>query len=96
MIILQNAEISMSPGIIFNAVDWLVDLFDRKESHGAFPRMFSQFLMNQARAGSLWVSPQMYTNLAKQSLKILRDKRVYIFPLSCALIPILELLLDAS
>ena len=40
----------------------------------AFLEIVSKFLMDRDRAGSLWVNPQMYVNLEKQILRILRDK----------------------
>jgi hypothetical protein len=39
-----------------------------------FSRIVSKFLMDRTRAGSLWVNPQTYVNLATQLLNILRDK----------------------
>jgi hypothetical protein len=39
-----------------------------------FSGMLSKFLMDRNRAGSLWVNPQMYVNLAIQLLNILHDK----------------------
>ena len=72
--IIQNAGIPMSRRIIGDSIDWLVDLFDRKESHSTFPQVFSHFLMDQARAGHLWVNSHGYANLAKQILKILCDE----------------------
>jgi len=53
---------------------WLVDLFDRREPQSAFLRVFSQFLMDRARAGLFWINAQMYANLAKKILKFLGDK----------------------
>ena len=73
-VIVDNAGTSRSVKQIAGALTWLVDLFDRRESQSAFPRMFSRFLMDPARAWSLWVNPRMYTTLAKQLLETLRDK----------------------
>ena len=73
-VIIRNAGTSKSLQQIGGALTWLVDLFDRRDSQNAFPRIFSQFLMDSARAGSLWVAPQMYTNLAMKLLEILRHK----------------------
>jgi len=74
-VIIQGAGASGSFLRFFNTLPWLVDLLDRKESQNAFPRVFSRFLMDRARAGqSLWVSPRMYVNLAKKILKILGNE----------------------
>ena len=70
--IIQNGETRPQKMVV--ALDWLVDLFDRKGSYSTFPRIFSQFLMDQARAGPLWVNSRRYVNLAKKIVKILRDK----------------------
>jgi len=71
-VIIQNTETFRLRGQIVHsdALPWLVDLIDRRDAQNAFPRM----LMDSARAGSLWVRPQMYTKLANKILKILRDK----------------------
>jgi len=69
--VIQNGKTEVVPEIA-GGLNWLVDLFDRRESQNA--SFFSQFLMDRARAGSLWVKPQMYTNLALQLLKILRNE----------------------
>jgi len=72
--IIQIVGTPMSYYTSDHSTTWLVDLFDRKESHTTFARMFSQFLMDQARAGPLWVNSQGYMNLAQQILKILCHK----------------------
>jgi len=89
-VIIQTAGTFGSPQAIGDALTWLVDIFDRRDSQNAFPQFFSQFLMDQARAGSLGVNLRMYTNLAMQLLAIFRDKSVHIFPLSHTLIPMSE------
>ena len=73
-VIIQSAGTSSSLRQIGAGLIWLVDLFDRRESQSAFTRMFSKFLVDQARAQSFWVNSQMYTNLAKKISEILRDK----------------------
>jgi hypothetical protein len=49
-------------------------LFDGMKSNIEFSRIVSKFLMDRDRAGSFWVNPQTYVNLATPLLKILHDK----------------------
>ena len=72
--IILIAGTSRSPEEIDDALTWLVNLFDSRKSQNTFPRFFSEFLMDPARARSLWVNHQMYTSLTMQLLKILSDK----------------------
>jgi len=39
-----------------------------------FTQIVSKFLMDRVRAGSLWVTPQMYVNLTTRVLEILHDE----------------------
>jgi len=73
-VIVDNEVTARSVEEIADDLGWLVGLFDRREPQSAFPRMFSQFLMDQKRAWSFGVNPQKYTNLAKRLLGILHDK----------------------
>jgi len=50
-----------------------------------FPGIVSKFLMDQDRAGSLWVNSQTYVNLAMHLFKFLSDRWVYnTYTLICA------------
>jgi len=49
-------------------------LFDGTDSDVEFSRIVSKFFMDRDRAGTLWVNPHVYVNLATQLLKILHDK----------------------
>ena len=51
-----------------------LDLFDETKSNKELSRIVSKFLMDQDRAGPLWVNHQIYVDLATQLLKILCDK----------------------
>ena len=72
--IIQDLDTSRCLQRIGNSLSWLVDLFNKRESENAFPRIFTRFLMDPARLWPFRVNLQIYTNLAKQILKILRDK----------------------
>ena len=51
------------------------DLFDWTSGNIEFARIVSKFLMDQERAGSLWVNSQMaFVDLARHMLGFLRDK----------------------
>jgi hypothetical protein len=55
--------------------DKFLELFDAgTELNMEFIRMMSNFLMDQDRAGSLWVDSHKYAGLATFTLEILRDK----------------------
>ena len=49
-------------------------LLDRMKLSIEFSGILSKFLMDRDRAGSLWVNPRTYVNLATPFLEILRDK----------------------
>ena len=49
-------------------------LFGRTTFNIEFIRIVSTFLMDRNRAGSLWLNPHDYTDLAMYILKILGDK----------------------
>ena len=51
-----------------------VFLFDGTKSNKEFSGLASKFLMDRDRAGSFWVNPQTYVNLAMPILKILHDE----------------------
>jgi len=50
------------------------ELFDGTNSDVELSRIVSKFLTDRDRAGTLWVNPDLYVNLAAQLLKILHDK----------------------
>jgi hypothetical protein len=58
----------------FVLLSGLLDPFDRKSLNIEFTRIVSKFLMDQDRAGSLWVNSHKYADLASYILEILRDK----------------------
>jgi hypothetical protein len=68
--LLGNLLPSLSDGPQFD----LHHFFDGTKPNLEFSGIVFKFLMDRDRAGSLWVNPQKYVNLATQLLKILRDK----------------------
>ena len=52
----------------------LLHLFNQMKANVEFSRMVSKFLMDQDRAGPLWVDSQTYAKLAMDLLKFLSDR----------------------
>jgi len=53
--------------------DKFLDLIGGTKEKIEFSRIVSKFLMDQARAGLLWVNSQTYADLARYLLEFLRD-----------------------
>jgi hypothetical protein len=75
-VILQHQLPSTFDNKFFFLVDWKGVLFDRMgvNLNIVFTRIVSKFLMDQDRAGSLWVNSHKYADLASYISEILYDK----------------------